>query len=124
MTKTKYRQKRLTVYASDGGITIHGDIHVGAHDLTPEEHKKLVCRVIRRIPRCLRDCPFRISALTTFQFQNGEHNHERVLSTIESFSPGAGLHTPDSGWQTERPTDSHTERVIPWPTGAPTLICF
>ena len=58
MTKTKYRQKRLTVYASDGGITIHGDIHVGAHDLTPEEHKKLVCRVIRRIPALLEGLPF------------------------------------------------------------------
>jgi hypothetical protein len=58
MAKTRYKQKRLNVYACDGGITIHGDIYVGTSDLTPDEHKKLVGRVIRGIPKMLEGLPF------------------------------------------------------------------
>lgn len=58
MAKTRYRQKRLHVYASDGGVTIHGDIYVGTTDLMPEEHKKLLGRVIRGIPKMLEGLPF------------------------------------------------------------------
>jgi hypothetical protein len=62
MAKTRYQQKRLNVYACDGDITIHGDIHVGAQvgpvGLTPAEHKKLVARVIRGIPKMLEGLPY------------------------------------------------------------------
>ena len=58
MTKTHYKQKRLNVYASCGDVTIHGDIHVGARGLTSEEHKKLVGRVIRGIPKMLEGLPY------------------------------------------------------------------
>ena len=55
----KLRQKKLQVYANDGGgVTIHADIHVYAQDLTSGEYRELLSRVIRGVPKMLEDLPF------------------------------------------------------------------
>lgn len=58
----KYRVKRLNLYAHDGDITVHGDIHIGAQvgagGLAPAEYKKVLRAVHRALPRIVEGVPF------------------------------------------------------------------
>lgn len=58
----KYRVRRLNLYARDGDVTIHGDIHVGAQvgagGLTPDEYKKVMRAVHRALPKIVEGIPF------------------------------------------------------------------
>jgi len=61
-SRTRYKVKRLNLYASDGDISIHGDIHVGAQvgpgGLTTDEHKRVIRAVHRALPKILEGVPF------------------------------------------------------------------
>lgn len=58
----KYRVKRINLYACDGDVIIHGDIHVGAQvgtgGLTPDEYKKVMRAVHRALPKIVEGVPF------------------------------------------------------------------
>jgi UPF0288 family protein (methanogenesis marker protein 3) len=62
----RHRSRKLRFYASNNdGVSVSGDIYVYTHDLTSDEHKKVVGRVIRGVPKMLENIPY-----TDFGFDN------------------------------------------------------
>lgn len=54
----KTQRRRIRVWAQSNNVTVHADIAIQSDYLSGEEHRAIVSRLVRGIPKMLENIPY------------------------------------------------------------------